>query len=54
MQREMTVPNSPEYMDMQDSQDPYENYIDHSINWDGCGLFWDEPFSVEYYAYHKD
>jgi hypothetical protein len=50
-----TVPqkNSPKYMDMEDSQDPYADIDDHYINWEGCGLFWDIPFSEEYYRYHN-
>jgi hypothetical protein len=38
-------------MNMQDSQDPYED-DGLDINWEGCGLFWDTPFSKEYYDYH--
>jgi hypothetical protein len=46
--------DSPEYLDLQDSQDPYEDFDDdHKINWEGCGLFWDIPFSHEYYRYHN-
>jgi hypothetical protein len=44
---------SQEYMDMQDIQDPYEDYDNYYTNWDGCGLFWDIPFSKEYYGYHN-
>jgi hypothetical protein len=47
--------DSPEYLDLQDSQDPYEDFDDdHKINWEGCGLFWDIPFSHEYYQYHNN
>ena len=35
-----------------ESQDPWDGY-DEEINWDGCGLYWDEPFSEEYYMYHN-
>jgi hypothetical protein len=47
-------PDSPEYLDMQDNQDPYPDIDDdHYINWEECGLFWDILFSQEYYNYHN-
>jgi hypothetical protein len=46
--------DAPEYLDLPDSQDPYEDFEDdHKINWEGCGLFWDIPFSHEYYRYYN-
>jgi hypothetical protein len=45
VQLELTVPDPRKYIDMQDNQDPYEDFDDHAINWDGYGLFWDIPLS---------
>jgi hypothetical protein len=53
VQLELTIPDSPEYIDMQDSQDPYEDFDDHAINGDGYGLFWDIPFTKNFFAYHN-
>ena len=43
-------PDEPNYSDPEFSQYP-EDY--EPINWDGCGLFWDTPYSREYYRYHN-
>jgi hypothetical protein len=58
--KEKTLPavppilDSPEYLDPQDSQDPYSDIDDdHYINWEGRDLFWDVPFSQKYYNYHN-
>jgi hypothetical protein len=34
-----TIPDTQEDIYLQDSQDPYEDYTDHFINWHGYGLF---------------
>ncbi|CAI9108852.1 OLC1v1008551C1 [Oldenlandia corymbosa var. corymbosa] len=46
------MPDYPELDPDPDSQDPWEYEHCHDINWDGCGLFWFEPYTKEYYEYH--